>query len=125
MCVLLREVCPNLALCRAPPNAAFGPRGCSSATVISRRAANESNSPPPCNIVLMESPSRARTRISDAQPDGKGLLVHEVESEFQAGQTRAKVLLPEDLEEGRRCPRTLGNRSFPFCPDAGDSLAED
>ena len=76
-------------------------------------------------IVLMESPSQTRTTISDAQPDGKGLLVHEVESEFQVGQTRVKVLLPENLEKDRRYPVVY---VLPVEPQSrhcyGDGLAE-
>ena len=40
--------------------------------------------------------------ISAAEPDQNGFLVHTVRSEYQAGQTKIKVLLPERLEQGRR-----------------------
>lgn len=48
--------------------------------------------------------SRTKTKISNARPDGKGFLVHEVESEYQAGKTQIRVLLPDNLEKDRRYP---------------------
>jgi ribosomal protein L7/L12 len=38
--------------------------------------------------------------ISEAQRDGDGFLVHAVESEYQAGPTQIRVLLPDRLEPG-------------------------
>ena len=40
------------------------------------------------------------TAISEAQRDGDGFLVHTVESEYQAGTTQIRVLLPDRLEPG-------------------------
>lgn len=42
----------------------------------------------------------ARISAAEKQPDG--LLVHTVRSPFQAGETRIKVLLPDRLERGKR-----------------------
>ena len=42
--------------------------------------------------------------ISAAKRDPRGWLVHEVTSPYQAGATRIRVLLPDDLAEGRRYP---------------------
>ena len=44
------------------------------------------------------------TTISEAKRDDQGILVHTVESEYQAGKTEIRVLLPDRLEEGRRYP---------------------
>ena len=45
-----------------------------------------------------------RARIGDAHRDDDGFLVHEVESEYQAGKTQIRVLLPDRLKEGHRYP---------------------
>jgi S-formylglutathione hydrolase FrmB len=42
--------------------------------------------------------------VSAAQRDARGWLVHEVTSPYQAGTTRIRVLLPDQLAEGRRYP---------------------
>ena len=42
--------------------------------------------------------------ISPARPGDRGFLVHEVQSEFQAGKTEIKILLPDRLEPGKRYP---------------------
>jgi len=42
--------------------------------------------------------------ISNAQPDEHGVLAHEVRSPYQAGTTQIRVLLPSELEQGRRYP---------------------
>src|SRR5581483_1706794 len=42
--------------------------------------------------------------ISVAEKDAHGFLVHEVESPYQAGKTRLRVLLPDQLEPGKRYP---------------------
>jgi predicted alpha/beta superfamily hydrolase len=44
------------------------------------------------------------TRISDAQRDDRGWLVHSVESDYQAGTTKLRVLLPTPLDSGQRYP---------------------
>lgn len=44
------------------------------------------------------------TRVSDAQRDERGWLVHNVESEFQAGSTTLRVLLPTTLDSRQRYP---------------------
>jgi S-formylglutathione hydrolase FrmB len=41
-------------------------------------------------------------RVSSAQKDASGVLVHAVESPFQAGTTKLRVLLPDRLEPARR-----------------------
>ncbi|MFH1267895.1 MAG: hypothetical protein ABIK89_19430, partial [Planctomycetota bacterium] len=46
---------------------------------------------------------RASLEISEAEKNEEGFLVHHVRSEYQSGATRIKVLLPDRLEEGRRC----------------------
>jgi S-formylglutathione hydrolase FrmB len=42
--------------------------------------------------------------ISDAKVDAAGFRVHEVTSEYQAGTTLIRVLLPEKVEKGRAYP---------------------
>ena len=42
--------------------------------------------------------------ISEAQRDGDGFLVHTVDSEYQAGPTPIRVLLPDKLEPDARYP---------------------
>src|SRR5262249_32081862 len=42
--------------------------------------------------------------ISQAVRDDHGLLVHMVRSEYQAGTTEIRLLLPDRLETGRRYP---------------------
>jgi hypothetical protein len=42
--------------------------------------------------------------ISEAQRDGEGFLCHTVESEYQAGKTEIRVLLPDVLDGSRRHP---------------------
>ena len=49
---------------------------------------------------LLTTVSAGNTRNAD------GILVHTVQSDYQSGQTRIKVLLPDALEEGKRY-RTL------------------
>ena len=44
------------------------------------------------------------TAISEAQRDGDGFLVHTVKSEYQAGPTQIRVLLPDRLEPEARYP---------------------
>jgi ubiquinone/menaquinone biosynthesis C-methylase UbiE len=43
-------------------------------------------------------------KIGEARNDPKGFLVHETASEFQGGPTEIQVLLPEQLDKGRRYP---------------------
>ncbi len=47
---------------------------------------------------------KQEARIGEAKKDSNGLLVHEVESEMQAGRTEIQVLLPDRLEQGKRYP---------------------
>jgi len=47
---------------------------------------------------------RAAVAISPATKDEYGFLVHEVRSPYQAGTTQIRVLLPDNLEPGRRYP---------------------
>lgn len=42
--------------------------------------------------------------VSDARRDEPGVLVHTVRSPYQAGETEIRVLLPDEVEEGRRYP---------------------
>lgn len=58
-------------------------------------------------IVLMISPySRAGDDIavSDAKKDADGFLVHDVRSPYQAKPTQIRVLLPDNLEKGKKYP---------------------
>lgn len=48
-----------------------------------------------------EGPRRA---VSAAKREQNGLLVHTVYSEYQAGETRIKVLLPDRIEPGKQYP---------------------
>jgi enterochelin esterase-like enzyme len=41
--------------------------------------------------------------VSDAKADG-GLLVHEVKSPYQAGTTKIRVLVPDEVEKGKKYP---------------------
>jgi S-formylglutathione hydrolase FrmB len=43
-------------------------------------------------------------RISEAKPAEDGILVHAVDSPYQAGQTEIRVLLPDKAEKGSRYP---------------------
>jgi hypothetical protein len=40
--------------------------------------------------------------VSDAKKDENGILVHAVQSHYQAGKTEIRVLLPDRLEKGKR-----------------------
>ncbi len=40
--------------------------------------------------------------MSPAKKNDNGILIHEVQSELQAGKTLVRVLLPDELEKGRR-----------------------
>jgi hypothetical protein len=42
--------------------------------------------------------------ISEAKPDDHGILVHAVESPYQAGETQIRVLIPDTPAEGTRYP---------------------
>src|SRR5262245_2995412 len=44
----------------------------------------------------------AQARVSDAQPDASGFLVHEISSPFQSGKTSVRVLLPDERKTGQR-----------------------
>jgi hypothetical protein len=44
------------------------------------------------------------TRVGPAKPDGQGILVHEVQSPWQAGTTHVRLLLPESLDPALRYP---------------------
>lgn len=55
-------------------------------------------------IALVASGDDPSTRISEAQRDDRGCLVHIVESQYQAGPTKLRVLLPTSLESGQRYP---------------------
>ena len=65
------------------------------------------------------------TTVSDALADSHGFLTHEVSSPFQAGKTKILVLIPTDLEIGRKysviyiLPVEAGTESR-----YGDGLAE-
>ena len=45
-----------------------------------------------------------RVTVTEAKKDGHGFLVHEVRSPYQAGTTQLRVLLPDQLAEGKRYP---------------------
>ena len=45
-----------------------------------------------------------RVSVSDSKTDADGFRVHTVTSEFQAGETVIRVLLPEGLKPGERVP---------------------
>jgi len=49
-----------------------------------------------------EPPAAPPARIGEAAKDAAGLLVHTVESPYQAGRTKLRVLLPDRLERGNR-----------------------
>lgn len=49
-------------------------------------------------------PGEGGTSVSDARRDKNGWLVHDVQSPFQAGTTRIRVLLPDHLDLGRKYP---------------------
>ena len=77
----------------------------------------------------MASPSPTATtkpaRFGEAAKDKDGSLVHTIESPRQKGTTRLRILLPDGIEKGRRCPvmyvlpvEKLDERRF------GDGLAE-
>lgn len=56
-------------------------------------------------VALVWSVARAaEPTISSATKDDKGYLVHTVESEFQPGQTKFRVLLPSALDKDKRYP---------------------
>lgn len=46
----------------------------------------------------------AAVTVSDAREDQHGILVHTVQSPYQAGKTTVRVLLPDGLEEAAPCP---------------------
>jgi hypothetical protein len=48
-------------------------------------------------------PPRRPARFSEAGKDKDGSLVHSVESPYQRGKTKLRVLLPDRPEEGERC----------------------
>ena len=47
-------------------------------------------------------PATGPCRVCDMGRDRDGFLVHTVESDYQLGRTKVRVLLPDRLEEGRR-----------------------
>jgi S-formylglutathione hydrolase FrmB len=53
----------------------------------------------PSALAVGDSPS-----ISEAKRDDDGFLVHAVVSEYQRGETEIRVLLPDNLDAGRRHP---------------------
>ncbi len=56
-------------------------------------------------VVANGSPDDAPSvTISAGKKDANGFLVHEVRSPYQAGVTRIRVLLPDQMEPGRRYP---------------------
>jgi hypothetical protein len=58
-------------------------------------------------VLLFASPIPAEepaARISSAVVDQNVFRVHQVESSYQKGRTEIRVLLPEGLKEGERCP---------------------
>ena len=42
--------------------------------------------------------------VSGAKKDGNGFLVHEVRSPYQATPTQIRVLLPDNMEKGKKSP---------------------
>ena len=44
------------------------------------------------------------TSISGGTKDEAGILTHQVQSDYQAGKTQIRVLLPDKLEKDRRYP---------------------
>jgi hypothetical protein len=48
------------------------------------------------------APTDVPFRVSEAEQEEQGFLVHRVRSPYQSGPTKIKVLLPDRLEEGRR-----------------------
>jgi S-formylglutathione hydrolase FrmB len=56
--------------------------------------------------LLLAGPARGQPagKVSAAVKDGNGFLVHTVESAYQGGPTKIRVLLPDRLEKGRRYP---------------------
>ena len=52
----------------------------------------------------LAAPARDATKVSAAQPQADGTIVHTVECEFQDGPTKIRVLLPHKVEKNRRYP---------------------
>lgn len=50
------------------------------------------------------TPEATATRIGPAKADGQGILVHEVQSPWQAGTTHIRVLLPDSIDPAKRYP---------------------
>lgn len=70
-----------------------------------------------CSILATTTARSDEPAISDAERDGDGYLVHSVQSEFQAGTTRIRVLAPDQLEDGKK------HRALYVLPvEAGDGL---
>jgi enterochelin esterase-like enzyme len=57
-----------------------------------------------CAVVAVPAFAGDDFRVSTAEKDAGGFLVHAVDSDFQARQTKIRVLLPDQLEQGKRCP---------------------
>ncbi len=55
-------------------------------------------------LSLFAQESSQLANISAARRDDDGLLVHDIESTFQAGKTQIRVLLPTELAEGQCYP---------------------
>ena len=53
-------------------------------------------------MIAMADVPDGSTTISPAREDGQGYLVHDVQSPFQEGTTRIRVLLPARIEANRR-----------------------
>ncbi len=54
-------------------------------------------------LALVAPNDGSETKVSRAQRDQNGVLVHQVTSDFQTKTTTIRVLLPEDLQPGERC----------------------
>lgn len=57
-----------------------------------------------CCSIMAAGFNAAETVVSPAVRDERGVLVHDVTSPYQAGTTQIQVLLPENLDAGRRYP---------------------
>lgn len=58
----------------------------------------------PLSVVCLSGAEPPPRQITAATRESTGVLMHEVRSEFQAGVTRLRVLLPEPLEPDRKYP---------------------
>lgn len=56
------------------------------------------------SLTFLAGPEENPTKISEVRTDQQGFLYHEVESPFQSGKTKVRVLLPEKMEPGKKYP---------------------